>query len=341
MYLPQPTYTFTIPSVYDGIQLDCRLHVPRQLSAPENPHRGPISGAIVAHPYATLGGCYDDPVVNFVGSELLDAGYVLGTFNFRGAGESEGSTSWTARPELADYVSFYGFMLCYLQLLRTRLISSNPEPEDTVDTTQTGSGEGPAKIHLVLGGYSYGSMIASHLPAIGVIADLFENSTPETASYQIRREAEKVFALSSDIQKSPDRLSASPEASNSKGALRISRARISYLLISPLLPPINMFLTVFSKLSLIVGAQTSAEGRHIPCPKPTDQLRANPTLAIYGSHDTFTSTNKLRQWSEELARVPGSQFQSAEIDGAGHFWREHGAESEARATLREWLRQIH
>jgi alpha/beta superfamily hydrolase len=40
-------------------------------------------GAIVAHPYATLGGCYDDPVVNFTGSEILKQGLILVTFNFR------------------------------------------------------------------------------------------------------------------------------------------------------------------------------------------------------------------------------------------------------------------
>ncbi|KAI9042641.1 uncharacterized protein KD926_005247 [Aspergillus affinis] len=323
MYLPPPTYTFTIPSVHDGIQLDCRLHVPRQLSEPEGTRRGPICGAIVAHPYASLGGCYDDPVVNFVGSELLEAGYVVGTFNFRGAGESEGSTSWTARPELADYVSFYGFMLWYLQLLRTRLSSSNPRPED-----------GPANVRLILAGYSYGSMIASHLPALDVVADLFENSVAESATYRIRREAERIFALSSDTQETQSR------SLTSEGAFSISSARICYLLVSPLLPPINMFLTLFSKLSLNVGAHTAAQGRNIPCPNLTDQLRAHPTLAMYGSHDAFTSAQKLRQWSQELGLKPGSQFQSAEIDGAGHFWRERGAESEARATLREWLRQI-
>lgn len=264
----------------------------------------------------------------------------------RGAGGSEGSTSWTARPELADYVSFCGFMLCYLQLLKTRLISLNSRSEDTIDTADPGSfvtpsGDGTAKMQLVLGGYSYGSMIASHLPEIGVIADLFESSVTGSASYQIRREAEKIFALSSEIDKSQGLLSASREAFIPTGAIGTSSARISYLLVSPLLPPINLFLTLFSKLSLTVGAHTPGGGRHIPCPRPTEQLRANQTLAIYGSHDTFTSANKLRQWSEQLARVPDSRFQSAQVDGAGHFWREPGAEAEARTILREWLRQIH
>ena len=34
-------------------------------------------------PYAPLGGCYDDPVVQAVGTEIVKKGFVLGTFNFR------------------------------------------------------------------------------------------------------------------------------------------------------------------------------------------------------------------------------------------------------------------
>jgi hypothetical protein len=37
----------------------------------------------VGHPYAPLGGCFDDPIVNLMGNELLRAGCVVGTFNFR------------------------------------------------------------------------------------------------------------------------------------------------------------------------------------------------------------------------------------------------------------------
>ena len=200
-----------------------------------------------------------------------------------------------------------------------------------------GSEGGPANVRLILAGYSYGSMIASHLPALDVVADLFTNSADGSAACRIRREAERISALSSDVQETQGRPPISWEALNPKC---ISSAKICYLLISPLLPPINMFLTLFLKLSLNVGTHTATQGRHIPCPKPTDQLGAHPTLAIYGSHDTFTSAPKLRQWSQELAQTPGSQFQSAEIGGAGHFWREHGAESEARASIKEWLRQI-
>lgn len=85
MYLPYPNSTFTIPSVHDGIQLDCRIYLPREPQQPDNASQARLikQGAIVAHPYAPLGGCYDDPVVSFVGGELLRSGYVVGTFNFR------------------------------------------------------------------------------------------------------------------------------------------------------------------------------------------------------------------------------------------------------------------
>jgi hypothetical protein len=79
MTLPKPSSAFTIPSVHDDLELDCRLYYPRYTD-------GPLFGrafAILAHPYAPLGGCYDDPVVAATGSGLLRNGITLGTFNFR------------------------------------------------------------------------------------------------------------------------------------------------------------------------------------------------------------------------------------------------------------------
>jgi hypothetical protein len=81
MCLPKPGYSFTIPSVYDDTTLDCRLYHPKQQHQSHLLHA--MNAAIVAHPYAPLGGCYDDPVVASMGNALLDAGYIVGTFNFR------------------------------------------------------------------------------------------------------------------------------------------------------------------------------------------------------------------------------------------------------------------
>lgn len=340
MYLQSPNFVFTVPSVYDGIQLDCRIHLPRGLQQPGNAPRWKKQGAIIAHPYAPLGGCCDDPVVSFVGGELLQGGYVVGTFNFRcvpssfygvpwnkliswfrGTGESDGRTSWTARPELGDYVSFYVFMLHYLSFLGLEADSES----------------GSEEIHLILGGYSFGSLIASHLPAVDVIVDLFRNTSGSTTLGAIRQIAREVSALTEEqfsAQAQP------PSASPEDNTENTPRPKVSYLLVSPLLPPISLFLTLFSKFSLGVGMETSAGGQQIPCPKPADQLRTYRTLVIYGNEDPFTPASKVRNWSAEIERVPGSRFESHEIDGAGHFWREDGVEAEARRVLREWIGRI-
>lgn len=82
--LPDPALTLELPSIHDGNVLDCRIYHPVSLLA-TNP-RAPVwqrHAAIVAHPYAPLGGSYDDPVVDVVAAELLRKGFLVGTFNFR------------------------------------------------------------------------------------------------------------------------------------------------------------------------------------------------------------------------------------------------------------------
>lgn len=81
MSLPSPSFAFTVPSVYDDTILSCRLYIPRKHFLVGSTHAP--KAAIVAHPYAPLGGCYDDPIVDSVGGVLLKAGYVICTFNFR------------------------------------------------------------------------------------------------------------------------------------------------------------------------------------------------------------------------------------------------------------------
>jgi len=78
MVLPDPTLSFTIPSIHDDIPLDCRLYIPHVIT--NNDVR---RAAIIAHPYAPLGGCFDDPIVESVSSEFLKSGWIVGTFNFR------------------------------------------------------------------------------------------------------------------------------------------------------------------------------------------------------------------------------------------------------------------
>ena len=83
--LPEPTFTFSIPSVHDNTTLDCRVYNPphRVLNPTESDMQWHPQGAILAHPYAPLGGCYDDGVVLSLAAEILKQGFVVGTFNFR------------------------------------------------------------------------------------------------------------------------------------------------------------------------------------------------------------------------------------------------------------------
>jgi hypothetical protein len=81
---PAPVSNFTIPSIHDDIPLDCRIYHPSELSFGKClESEWQKKGAIVAHPYAPLGGCQDDPVVQSAVTELLKQGFVVGTFNFR------------------------------------------------------------------------------------------------------------------------------------------------------------------------------------------------------------------------------------------------------------------
>lgn len=227
-------------------------------------------------------------------------------------------------------------MLQYLHLLklalaqRDRVDSSNPH--QTINEGETAS-----DIGLILGGYSYGSLIASHVPTLDTMLSLLQpvpmaTATKITPLSEIRETAKRIAACSLErLQIShalPDTLD-----------LYTSTTSVSYLLISPLLPPISRLLTMFSALSLKVITEND-QVLHIPCPRPADQQSTHNVLALYGNQDTFTSSGKLQRWSDEMAQMPGSQFQFQMIDGAGHFWRENGVETRARHALREWLNQI-
>ncbi|OJD19901.1 hypothetical protein AJ78_00095 [Emergomyces pasteurianus Ep9510] len=197
--LPQPLCNFTIPSVYDGTRIDCRLYHPHHLSRPDSGLSWRSKGAIVAHPYAPMGGNYDNPIVCGVARELLNGGYIVATFNFRGASESAGRTSWSARPELGDYVSVYGFLIHYLlgidpDSMRDILSESgNHQPSPIPDTPDSATES--ERLEIILAGYSYGSMIASYLPSIEAVLRLFASPTAGSTTWEILQQAEDLSAL--------------------------------------------------------------------------------------------------------------------------------------------------
>ena len=178
--LPKPSANFTLPSLYDNLELDCRLHFPKVKSGTLEDVQ-PRGCAVFAHPYAPLGGSYDDPVVASVGSVLIRNGFVLATFNFRGAEKSAGRTSWSGRGELGDYVSIYALMLAFMN---TGTVADYLAVTDQIETSHA-----PV---LLLGGYSYGSMIATHLPDIKVVLSILQHAKDGSAEFEIRNRASEL-----------------------------------------------------------------------------------------------------------------------------------------------------
>jgi len=206
--LPPPTLSFTLPSIHDDTILQCRVYHPTCLTPTSVSQitEWNKKAAIVAHPYGPLGGSYDDPVVDIVSSTILKQGFVVGTFNFRGAGSSKGRTSYQSKPEQNDYLSFVGFMIYYMHHLSPppvpielpKFTRSDPKlhdlspvpsqalpaprPSDPRYVTASVSSPTPVapailveeeKVHtpnveprLLLAGYSYGALITKCLPPI-------------------------------------------------------------------------------------------------------------------------------------------------------------------------------
>ncbi|KAH6645246.1 hypothetical protein BKA67DRAFT_584630 [Truncatella angustata] len=180
--LPKPSLCFTIPSIHDNTKLDCRVFHPLSLSfhvgASGLSQAAPPWGrhiAIVAHPYAPLGGCYDDPIVNMVAGILLRSGFLVATFNFRGVSSAGARTSWTSKPEQADYMSVVGFLAYYAHYIEF------PKRTDPGQTTVP---------ILLQAGYSYGAMVTTKLPPLNDIMAPFESPPLHSAAADIRLRAQ-------------------------------------------------------------------------------------------------------------------------------------------------------
>ncbi|KAH7073282.1 hypothetical protein FB567DRAFT_196705 [Paraphoma chrysanthemicola] len=221
MRLPEPEYSFTIPSIHDDTTLNCRVYHPegldeRRPSTPDATTQWRTRGIIMAHPYAPMGGSYDDRVVGMIVDEFLQAGYIVGTFNFRydprraeddalgltysrGAHGSKGRTSWSGKPELDDYTSFAAFFVHYVTYLRphpTPDVSFSPDQSPVKPRASqiepSASGKARETPLVILGGYSYGSLILKHLPPVPTLLQPFSSPVTGSASDEIIMRAHKL-----------------------------------------------------------------------------------------------------------------------------------------------------
>ncbi|KAF1913919.1 hypothetical protein BDU57DRAFT_558851 [Ampelomyces quisqualis] len=160
----------------------------------------------MAHPYAPMGGSYDDRVVGIVADEFLKAGWIVGTFNFRGAHGSKARTSWSGRPELDDYISFAACFMHYMAYLRLHslenVILASEQPLMPLQADLLGP---PASPTVILGGYSYGSVILRHLPPVAAILQTFTNPITGSAHDEILMRARKLAEQSNRAWKNTSR----------------------------------------------------------------------------------------------------------------------------------------
>ncbi|SZF06220.1 unnamed protein product [Blumeria hordei] len=337
----EATLKFSIPSQHDGSLLECRIYHPLNEGRSS---AGRCCAAIVAHPYAPLGGSMDDAVVQLIASACLADGLIVGVFNFRGAGRSQGRTSWQGKAEMEDYQSFIAFVLYYLHHLRrlstedrllstSQYLSSRGSLNDLSETNSLSPQLEPSSFQslLLLAGYSYGALITMALPSsLELILAPFESPEPDSVFSEIRRCAETLalrsrkngHQSSSTQNRPPSAATRGPDLLETRETpIAISRIdhniRVAYILISPLHGIVRDFLTLWTLRNWSFSSPTS----------PTDlKLQTNPTLAIYGDSDIFVGIKQLRRWAVPLAEVEiaqgGNQFRHVEVAGASHFWHD-------------------
>jgi alpha/beta superfamily hydrolase len=313
-----------IPSLHDSTALETSLLVP-------SPAPSTRKAAVFAHPYGPLGGSLNDGVVQHLASTLLSHGYIVALFNFRGVGRSKGHATWTGKAEREDYAAVAAWVVNFAAAL------------------QLGDAQ-QQHVDLLLGGYSYGALIAAQCPpASALLATLAEPPSEafKTAMMAGTKSAQSWYESHNDVGRTSYSGVRSPRSSYSgtrspalelplrhtpsplppSGGLDLDALKIDarYLLISPPLPPVSTFLlpTFF-----MAGPESVMD------PVAAAKYAAR-MLVVWGDDDVFTGVKKYRRWAEKM-RAQLETFEDMEVGGATHFWgeRELGVVVEA---VGRWL----
>ncbi|CAK7203702.1 hypothetical protein SEUCBS139899_006446 [Sporothrix eucalyptigena] len=235
-HLADPTLTLTLPSIHDGTPLDCRIYLPPSIlalastgSATSSARRWHGNAAIMAHPYAPMGGSYNDPIVKMVTQTLLhpssslSSEFVVATFNFRGAGRKpQGRTSWTAKPETGDYMTIAGFLYYF-----THYLDPYGEKEAPKEVTSATSSSHVSPT-LLFAGYSYGAMVTTLLPPLATILGFFARPLRGSPAAEVRLRAARWAAIqNADFAALRDRLAAEGAYPSSPTRGSPSKTRLS------------------------------------------------------------------------------------------------------------------
>ena len=206
-------------------------------------------------------------------------------------------------------------------------------------------------IDIVLGGYSYGALIAMRLPPMEEILKRFSKIQGSgTVEDQIRQTVEATLGLdyldernressrsllemTVDADLPYQRAQAQAQAQAQARECEVSRrrgskillVRLSYLFVSPILPPLAWLL---GGVGVVGGGECRETGQGVQVQSSTSRY---PKLAIVGDGDGFTSVKRVLKWAQERS----AEF--AEVPGAGHFWVEVGAVERLKSRVAKWI----
>lgn len=225
--------------------------------------------------------------------------------------------------------------------------------------------------HVILGGEESDLASSRRRHSRGDSRGSFEaiRELPRTIKSHMHRPRSGQFHLrtSSDREQEQQHNTISSEPQKQLHQQQQQRQPISirYLLISPVLIPLSTTL-VPPGIPFISATATATTGGGSTSLETEEKSTAAgvfslqyPTLIAFGSSDTFTSSKKLCQWAERLAKDSAAvaalattaatnttattphpvdaKVEWTQIDGAGHFWREGGVMRELQGTIREWV----
>lgn len=172
---------------------------------------------------------------------------------------------------------------------------------------------------------------------------------PRSGQFHLRTSSDR------EQEQQHNTISSEPQKQLHQQQLQQQRQPISirYLLISPVLIPLSTTLVPPGIPFISATATATAGGGSTSLETEEKSTAAGvfslqyPTLIAFGSSDTFTSSKKLCQWAERLAKDSAAvattphpvdaKVEWTQIDGAGHFWREGGVMRELQGNIREWV----
>jgi hypothetical protein len=175
----------------------------------------------------------------------------------------------------------------------------------------------------------------------------------ETANRRVSRETSRRSLDAEKIRRSVDRtrqrmiartksdqsIRAAPLPARTQGAGMVA-PDIAYLLVSPILPPISGFTTMFGKPTFERRDMQTQKVTVKDSTSKDEKFEQHPTCVIYGTKDGFTSSQKVKKWAGGLREKAGASFQSSEVEGAGHFWTEEGAPQHLQTSIGRWISSL-